>query len=356
MTSRHRSIAAVCLITAAAAPALAEVRAELTVAPEVAFWDRRVSVRVAGTGCPGTTGDVAVFAAASEWRIELPLLDCDPASTTPFAVELVLPLLYPRRYTVRVLDANLPPISGETAPLATATLSVQRYGDVSLAVPAGAHDEEPVVIALRAVAETTCAFFDAPTVEGRVITAAFHDGCPILPPPLQAVVHEEFSVGPLAPGEYEVRLRYGDTVAPWTAPMAQARFRVHDADACIPSATTLCLRGGRFAVTAAWEDFRGRQGPGHAVPLADTLAAPGGDDSSGLFWFFAPDNVELTVKVLDGCDMNGRYWVFVSSGSTVRFSVEVRDTATGATRTYENQLREAAPLEADTAAFACVGT
>ena len=64
-------------------------------------------------------------------------------------------------------------------------------------------------------------------------------------------------------------------------------------------------------------------------------------------------DVELTVKVLNGCGVNDRHWVFVSSGSTVRWTVTVTDTGHLTQRTYENDLGEVAPLSADTGAFAC---
>lgn len=31
----------------------------------------------------------------------------------------------------------------------------------------------------------------------------------------------------------------------------------------------------------------------------------------GVFWFFIEDNVEIVIKVFDGCGVNGCYWVFV---------------------------------------------
>jgi hypothetical protein len=33
---------------------------------------------------------------------------------------------------------------------------------------------------------------------------------------------------------------------------------------------------------------------------------------TGAFWFFAAANVELIVKVLDGCALNGAHWVFAT--------------------------------------------
>ena len=62
---------------------------------------------------------------------------------------------------------------------------------------------------------------------------------------------------------------------------------------CAADAHTLCLDQGRFAVTAAFQQTpTGFSQPANAVPLTDL---------TGNFWFFDPANVELVVKVLDGC-------------------------------------------------------
>jgi hypothetical protein len=130
-----------------------------------------------------------------------------------------------------------------------------------------------------------------------------------------------------------------DLPAAVTAPV-----EVWDAGRCVPTATSLCLAAGRFRVDASFRDFKGHTGVGK------TLATP--LDDTGLFWFFTDDNVELTVKVLDACTVNGRFWVFVASGSTVEYEVEVTDTATGQVRVYANDLGELPELTADTSAFA----
>ncbi len=111
---------------------------------------------------------------------------------------------------------------------------------------------------------------------------------------------------------------------------------------CEPSATRLCLNGGRFAVEMSWRDPRGREGVGTAVPLsADT----------GTFWFFDAANVETVVKVLDGRLVNGHYWLFYGSLSNVDFDLQVTDTETGETRTYQNRGRRFGSV-GDTRAFA----
>ncbi len=111
--------------------------------------------------------------------------------------------------------------------------------------------------------------------------------------------------------------------------------------ACQPSASTLCLNGGRFRAEATWRDFNGGTGAGMAVPLsADT----------GYFWFFDPANVEVVLKVLDGRGLNGHFWTFYGALSNVRYSLTVTDTQTGATRRYVNPSGRFASV-GDTVAF-----
>ncbi len=123
----------------------------------------------------------------------------------------------------------------------------------------------------------------------------------------------------------------------WTLPAAGI--------GCQPSDTRLCLSGGRFAVTVAWRDFAGRTGTGQTIPLtADT----------GGFWFFAPSNLELAVKVLDGRGVNGAFWVFYGALSNVEYEITVTDTATGLTRRYQNPRGQLASV-GDTRGFGPLG-
>jgi CSLREA domain-containing protein len=95
--------------------------------------------------------------------------------------------------------------------------------------------------------------------------------------------------------------------------------------ACLPGGPVLCLQDGRFRVTASWSGPNGAGGPATAVPLTD---------DTGSYWFFSPDNLELVVKVLDGCALNGHWWIF-SSGLTDRgVSLRVDDLATGRSWTH----------------------
>lgn len=118
----------------------------------------------------------------------------------------------------------------------------------------------------------------------------------------------------------------------WSAP----------AGACVPDARTLCLRAGRFAVRADWRIPGGLFGSGQVIPLTDY---------SGGFWFFQPKNVEMVLKVLNGCTNNGRFWVFAAGMTNVETSLVVTDTETGVSKRYENPLGTPFAPILDTQAF-----
>ncbi len=72
--------------------------------------------------------------------------------------------------------------------------------------------------------------------------------------------------------------------------------------------------------------------------------------NAGYYWFFSPNNVELLLKIVDGRAVNGFYWVFAGSLTNLEFTLTVRDTYTGAERTYRNTAGQLASI-ADTSAF-----
>jgi streptogramin lyase len=123
---------------------------------------------------------------------------------------------------------------------------------------------------------------------------------------------------------------------------------------CSPGDSMLCIDDApgdrRFKVEVEYKTKQGGGfgGNGHAIPLS-TL----GVNRGGLFWFFSQDNPELLVKVLDGCAVNGKRWVFVSGGTNVGLIITVSDTVSGEVHTYYNlDGAPFAPVQ-DTAALAC---
>jgi glucose/arabinose dehydrogenase len=116
------------------------------------------------------------------------------------------------------------------------------------------------------------------------------------------------------------------------------------ATSCVPGATRACLRDGRFAVEVSFRDYTGERGDARvAVQSSDSV----------LFWFFAEQNWEQLVKVLDGCGgVEPRYWVYGAAATDVEVVVRVTDTQHGLVREYNNSLGVRAPALTDAAAFA----
>ncbi len=63
--------------------------------------------------------------------------------------------------------------------------------------------------------------------------------------------------------------------------------------------------------------------------------------------------MELVLKVLNGCPLNSKYWVFAGGLTNVEVDIRVHDTTTGRVVTYRNpQGQSFAPIQ-DTSALAC---
>jgi hypothetical protein len=153
-----------------------------------------------------------------------------------------------------------------------------------------------------------------------------------LDPEIDPVLGSQYFLDGLGPDTpYSIRVR---TIGPGGASEWSEEASVTTLGAtgpCLESDQALCLLGGRFEVRARWRNPRRVLdfGVGHAQPIP-------GSDRTGAFWFFAPDNVELLVKQLDGRAVNGRFWHLYGALTDVEYWVQVRDVATGASRTYHN--------------------
>lgn len=111
---------------------------------------------------------------------------------------------------------------------------------------------------------------------------------------------------------------------------------------CVADAATMCLNNGRFQVKAVWTKPDTTSGPGTAVKLTD---------DSGYFWFFDPSNIEIVLKVLNGCGLNNAYWVFAAGLTNVGVDLQVTDTHTGIVYDKQNPVGTPyAPVQ-DTSAF-----
>ena len=352
MSPLRRSLLACLALASICGAAQAQVtQMSLTLFPDIAVWDDPIEARISGVGCGGEVTDVFVdFKPGFGWAIDIDfsVFSCQASERAPFSLVTTLGPLHPGSTPSSCRTprgtSSAPRHRLSTPPAERAAARLALRGSAHLSHRCGA-----VPPRLSRPGPSACFTLEPPNIHDNVIEAYFSSDCPILPPGGPHVFAVDYTVGPLPAGEYDVRFFDNDTAPPQA--LHRQRLIVHDADGCVPSDTALCLQDGRFRVEVAWKDFAHRTGPGHAIPLA-------GRNDSGLVWFFSPGNVELTVKVLDGCSAFGGYhwWVFISSASTVEYTVTVTDTASGRVKTYSNPLGQASPLIADTSAFACVVT
>ncbi len=147
--------------------------------------------------------------------------------------------------------------------------------------------------------------FAEPVVAGRTVRLDGAQIVTVLPCP-PGEWKQSFTVQPLPAGGYTVEVWIDGTLH------LTDGFAVREED------LSLTFHGGAFTATAEWKVGESA-GVGHAIQL-------GAD--SGAFWFFGPGNVEVTLKVLDGRAVNGRYWVFIANMSNVEHTVTVTQCPT----------------------------
>ena len=111
---------------------------------------------------------------------------------------------------------------------------------------------------------------------------------------------------------------------------------------CEPTTTPLVLPSG-YEVSLCYEKPDGTVGEGRGGLWMSREA--------GLLWFFDRDNVEVLVKVLDGCAINNHHWVFTAPVTDLGFNLHVTDSE-GRRWTHRNP-RGVAKARIDTSAFVC---
>jgi virginiamycin B lyase len=119
--------------------------------------------------------------------------------------------------------------------------------------------------------------------------------------------------------------------------------------ACATTSTALCING-RFLLKSTYKTAQGGglSGTGQAIALQNLGVSQG-----GLFWFFGATNPEMLIKVIDGCAVDNKYWVFYAATTNVGFTVTVTDTSDNKTVTYKNTDGVAAAPIQDTGALPC---
>jgi hypothetical protein len=170
--------------------------------------------------------------------------------------------------------------------------------------------DDPVVLDVEGFAACPLFWTVNGPVAGVISLSGGGDGhpCPAEPPPLEQRFETRLPLGQLPVGDYRVTVDF--------APDATLLFSVRQ------QPSSLALQPNdfgvpRFYVTARFTDPRdGSTHTAHPMRLTD---------ESGAFWFFGRDNVELTVKILDGTPVNGHWWVFIASMTNVPYEVEIAD-------------------------------
>lgn len=163
------------------------------------------------------------------------------------------------------------------------------------------------------------------------VTDSIADPCTSQPP---GFLHD-VPLPPLAVGRYGVELK-----APTGEVDNLGSFVVE-----APGGESLLLHAARFQVRASWRDKLGNSGTGVPVPMTS---------QTGYFWFFDAGNVEVLVKVLNGCAINQRWWVFAAGLTDVEVVLTVTDTRNGETRTYSNTAGQPfLPIQDTTAFIGC---
>jgi hypothetical protein len=113
---------------------------------------------------------------------------------------------------------------------------------------------------------------------------------------------------------------------------------------CTSTTSTLCVGpSGRYAVSATYKTASA-SGNAKVVPFQTT--------DSGLFTFFSDTNWEMVVKVLNGCGVNNRWWVFSSGITDQHVELVVTDLPRGVTKRYFNYSGQPFNAITDTSAFA----
>lgn len=182
--------------------------------------------------------------------------------------------------------------------------------DLPAASPAPDEPEEIVVTSVSFGLNDSLYFNRPPSVEeDRIVFHGESSFCPITctgPIPVE-FRGNRFVLPPLSAGLKVVELETDGFV--W----AERAFTV------APPPAALALHDGRFEVALEWRD---RAGAAHAA-RAETLTT-----ESGRFWVFGRENVELTIKILDGRAINGAFWLFAASMTDLAWTLTVVDRNT----------------------------
>jgi hypothetical protein len=105
-----------------------------------------------------------------------------------------------------------------------------------------------------------------------------------------------------------------------------------------------CLKDCRFSVDVFYSLPAG--------PRRQATVMTRSDDRLS-FFYEDPRQLELLVQVIDQCQAQNRYWVFIGGPTPLRSEIVISDQATGARRNYLNPMNQDARELRDTEGFRC---
>ncbi len=158
-------------------------------------------------------------------------------------------------------------------------------------------------------------WFGPGVAEGNIVLSGYDPSLfPTCPSPGLIPIDFEGGLGPLPAGTYRLVI----DIQGWELPRRVIEVREPEPVAQLDH---LDLYDGRFKVSAVF-DPPGEEDEATAGTVELT-------PRTGYFWFFHPENVELTVKLLDARAINGRFWFFLGSMTNRGFRVTVTDVGDG---------------------------
>ncbi|MEM9554698.1 MAG: hypothetical protein AAGC60_10595 [Acidobacteriota bacterium] len=327
---------------AASAPLAAE-EVKISVLTEVVTSTQPIEVlvvgRVPGAGSPTGISSIEIDGDAIHLVLEM-----YSSSSSAFRLSRLFeipPLEEPGEYTLALLIADAE--TGNRRQVASSALPVME--GLEIVVVRDRHEGIRFpILALEGVSTPERQCLDVQTgmirrriglgedsISTAVVPVVLTCGC-AGPCPTGTPIREEFEIDLFPPGLWRV-----DVVDTTGQLMARRTIETFT--------ETTYLHGYRFAVRVGWQDFDSRTG------RAASALQPTGD--SALFYFFEPENWELMVKVLDGCAINGHYWVLGAAATNVQFDLVVWDAEARESWEYVNPLGEFSPAFGDVEAFPC---
>lgn len=158
---------------------------------------------------------------------------------------------------------------------------------------------DSVVLTVQAVLTSCPPNYETPKVEGQriVLRASLYHICD---PAVPRLYVDRFTIPPLSAGTYIAEVVFDGQL-----------YTSRSFNVAPPGPLGL---QDTMGVAVHWKISGGPEGVGVPVQLTR---------ESGYFWFFDHDNIEVTAKILDGRLVNGHFWVFLSSLTSLETEITV---------------------------------